>query len=66
MEKKLVWRGLLAGAIGGLLAFAFGRVFAEPQIQRAVDYEQAATTRSGSSTGPPASGVPDSGVTRSA
>ena len=39
MEKHLIWRGLLAGAVGGLLAFVFARIFAEPQIQQAVDYE---------------------------
>jgi|SRR4051794_30723988 hypothetical protein len=39
MERRIIWRGLLAGAIGGLLAFVFARVFAEPQIQRAIDYE---------------------------
>jgi hypothetical protein len=40
MEKRIIWRGLVAGAVGGLLAFVFARIFAEPQIQRAVDYEQ--------------------------
>jgi hypothetical protein len=39
MEKRLILRGLLAGAIGGLLAFLFARIFAEPQIQLAIDYE---------------------------
>ncbi|GAA3525024.1 CbtA family protein [Amycolatopsis ultiminotia] len=39
MEKKLILRGLLAGALGGLLAFVFARIFAEPQIQAAIDYE---------------------------
>jgi putative cobalt transporter subunit CbtA len=39
MEKKLIFRGILAGAIGGLLAFGFARIFAEPQIARAIDYE---------------------------
>ena len=39
MERRIIWRGLLAGALGGLLAFVFARVFAEPQIQRAIDYE---------------------------
>jgi heme A synthase len=39
MEKRIIWRGLLAGAIGGLLAFVFSRIFAEPQIQQAIDYE---------------------------
>jgi len=39
MEKRIIWRGLLAGAAGGLLAFLFARVFAEPQVQSAIDYE---------------------------
>jgi Probable cobalt transporter subunit (CbtA) len=39
MEKRIIWRGILAGAIGGLLAFVFARIFAEPQIQQAIDYE---------------------------
>jgi hypothetical protein len=39
METKLIVRGLLAGALGGLLAFVFARIFAEPQIQAAIDYE---------------------------
>lgn len=39
MEKRIIWRGILAGAAGGLLAFIFARIFAEPQIQKAVDYE---------------------------
>jgi hypothetical protein len=39
VEKKLILRGLLAGAFGGLLAFVFARIFAEPLIQRAIDYE---------------------------
>ncbi|HEX4226191.1 MAG TPA: CbtA family protein, partial [Pseudonocardiaceae bacterium] len=39
MESKLILRGALAGAIAGLLAFGFARIFAEPQIQAAIDYE---------------------------
>jgi hypothetical protein len=41
VEKKLALRGLLAGAFAGLLAFAFARIFAESQIQKAIDYESA-------------------------
>jgi hypothetical protein len=41
MEKKLVLRGLLSGALAGLLSFVFARVFAEPVIARAIDYESA-------------------------
>jgi hypothetical protein len=39
MEKRLIGRGLLAGGLGGLIAFVFARIFAEPVIQRAIDYE---------------------------
>lgn len=39
MEKRIIWRGVLAGAIGGLLAFVFARIFAEPQIRKAIAYE---------------------------
>jgi hypothetical protein len=41
MEKRLILRGLIAGALGGLFAFVFARIFAEPQIQKAIDYESA-------------------------
>ncbi|MGH3625337.1 MAG: CbtA family protein [Sciscionella sp.] len=41
MEKKIIGRGVLAGAIAGLLAFVFARIFAEPQIQAAINYESA-------------------------
>jgi hypothetical protein len=40
MELKLLLRGALAGGAGGLLAFLFARIFAEPQIQKAIDYEE--------------------------
>ena len=39
MQRKLILRGALAGGIAGLLAFVFARIFAEPQIQAAIDYE---------------------------
>jgi len=39
VEKKLVLRGLLAGAVGGLLAFVFARIFAEPAINAAIHYQ---------------------------
>lgn len=39
MERALILRGVLAGAVGGLLAFVFARIFAEPQISAAIDYE---------------------------
>lgn len=39
MEKRLILRGLGVGALGGLLAFLFARVMAEPMVQKAIDYE---------------------------
>ncbi|MEO7261359.1 MAG: CbtA family protein, partial [Jatrophihabitantaceae bacterium] len=39
MEKDLIGRGALCGAIAGLLTFLFGRIFAERHIQKAIDYE---------------------------
>jgi hypothetical protein len=39
MEPRLIYRALGAGALGGLLAFVFARIFAEPFIQNAIDYE---------------------------
>ena len=40
MERKLILRGTFAGAVGGLLAFVFARIFAEPVISAAVAYEK--------------------------
>lgn len=39
MEKRIIARGLLAGVIGGLLAFVFARIFVEPVIDLAIGYE---------------------------
>lgn len=39
MEGRIIVRGVLVGALGGLLAFIFARIFAEPVIGRAIDYE---------------------------
>jgi predicted cobalt transporter CbtA len=39
--KQLVGRGLLAGGLGGLIALLFARIFAEPVIGKAIDYESA-------------------------
>jgi predicted cobalt transporter CbtA len=41
MEKRIIARGLLAGALGGLVAFLFARTFVEPAIARAIDFEEA-------------------------
>lgn len=39
MEKHIIWRGILAGAIAGVLAFIWAKVFIEPIIDRAIDFE---------------------------
>ncbi len=39
MEKRIIGRGVLIGALAGLLAFLFARIMAEPVIGRAIDYE---------------------------
>ena len=41
MVRALVLRGAGAGALAGLIAFVFARIFAEPVIQAAIDYESA-------------------------
>lgn len=39
MQRALVVRGVLCGAIAGLFMFVFARILSEPQIQKAIDYE---------------------------
>ena len=39
MEWKLIVRGVLAGVAGGLVAFVFARIFAEPVINAAINYQ---------------------------
>lgn len=39
MERRLITRGLVAGALAGLVAFCFSRIFAEPAITKAIAYE---------------------------
>jgi predicted cobalt transporter CbtA len=43
VEKRLIGRGLLAGAIGAVLAFVFARLCAEPVIGRAIAFEDGRT-----------------------
>ena len=41
MVGSLLLRGMLVGLVGGLLAFGFARVFGEPEIDRAIAFEEA-------------------------
>lgn len=43
MEKRLIARGLLAGAVAAVLAFVFARLCAEPVIGRAIAFEDGRT-----------------------
>ena len=58
MERKLVEGGIGAGALGGLLAFIFARIFAEPLISRAIAYESARDAARQPWTRPPVSQCP--------
>jgi hypothetical protein len=39
MVRGLLWRGMLAGVLAGLLAFGFAWVFGEPQVDLAIGFE---------------------------
>ncbi|WHU47768.1 CbtA family protein [Gordonia sp. L191] len=39
MEKKFIGAGLGSGLIAGVMAFVFARLFIEPQVGKAIDYE---------------------------
>jgi hypothetical protein len=41
VEKRIIVRGLLAGAIGGVVAYLFARAFVEPSVGRAIAFEDA-------------------------
>jgi predicted cobalt transporter CbtA len=40
MVGRLLLRGMLAGFVAGLLAFGFARAFGEPQVDRAIAFEE--------------------------
>jgi predicted cobalt transporter CbtA len=39
MEIRIILRGALSGLVAGILGFIFAKVFAEPLISKAIDYE---------------------------
>ena len=41
MEIRVIGRSVLAGLIAGVLGFIFSYIFAEPVVQKAIDYESA-------------------------
>lgn len=40
MERKFVGAGLLSGLVAGIVAFIFARIYIEPQVAKAIDYEE--------------------------
>lgn len=40
MTGKLLLRGMLVGVLAGLLAFGFARLFGEPEVDRAIAFEE--------------------------
>lgn len=40
MVRSLLVRGMLVGLAAGVLAFAFAFIFGEPQVQKAIDFEE--------------------------
>ena len=41
MVRTLLIRGMLVGLVAGLLVFSFGKLFGEPQVDRAIGFETA-------------------------
>lgn len=39
MEKHVIWRGILAGALAGVFAFVWSKIFIEPVVGRAIEFE---------------------------
>ncbi|MCV7175591.1 CbtA family protein [Mycolicibacterium sphagni] len=39
MEKSIIWRGILAGALAGVLGFIWSKIFIEPIVGRSIDFE---------------------------
>lgn len=47
MVGSLLLRGMLVGIVAGLLAFGFARIFGEPQVDRAIAFEEQMAAASG-------------------
>ena len=52
MTRRLLIRGMIAGIIAGLLAFVFARIFGEPQVQLAINFETAMDVAAGHAPDP--------------
>lgn len=52
MVGHLLLRGMLVGVVAGLLAFGFARIFGEPQIDRAIAFEEQMSKAKGEAAEP--------------
>ena len=52
MVGNLLLRGMIAGAIAGILVFAFAHTFGEPLVDQAIAFEEAAATAAGEAAEP--------------
>ncbi|MBB3595613.1 hypothetical protein FHX08_006025 [Rhizobium sp. BK529] len=52
MVGNLLLRGMIAGAIAGILVFAFARFFGEPLVDAAITFEEAAARAAGEAAEP--------------
>jgi hypothetical protein len=52
MVGSLLIRGMLVGLVAGLLAFAVAYVLGEPQVQRAIEFEELLAARAHEAAGP--------------
>ncbi len=52
MVGNLLLRGMLVGVFAGLLAFGFARIFGEPQVDRAIAFEDQMSQAKGASPEP--------------
>ncbi len=41
MVRDLLIRGMIAGFVAGILCFGVGKMFGEPQVDRAIAFEEA-------------------------
>jgi hypothetical protein len=51
VRTLLIW-GMVVGIVAGLLAFGFAKVFAEPQVDRAIAFEDQMDRAKGEAPGP--------------
>lgn len=59
MVGNLLLRGMIVGVIAGLCAFGFARVFGEPQVDRAIAFEEQTAAAEQAASGQPAMEEPE-------